>query len=109
MNLFDSIVQDNRIRFQDNKEEYKFQKVIDGTPVSREEDLIVEMVTPNNDNIGNEDFYKSQTMATSKLLLALPQDARILKDARLALQTDKYLKQVQGNAVKDSVKGIFTR
>jgi len=105
--LFDSIVQENRIRFQDNKEEYKFQKVIDGTPVSREEDLIVEMVTPNNDNIGNEDFYKSQTMATSKLLLALPQDARILKDARLALQTDKYLKQVQGNAVKDSVKGIL--
>ncbi len=105
--LFDSIVQDNRIRFQDNKEEYKFQKVIDGTPVSREEDLIVEMVTPNNDNIGNEDFYKSQTMATSKLLFALPQDSRVLKDARLLLQTDKYLKQVQGNAVKDSVKGIL--
>jgi len=105
--LFDSIVQDNRIRFQDNKEEYKFQKVIDGTPVSREEDLIVEMVTPNNDNIGNEDFYKSQTMATSKLLFALPQDSRILKDARLILQTDKYLKQVQGNAVKDAVKGIL--
>lgn len=105
--LFDSIIQDNRIRYLENKEEYKFQKIIDGTPVSREEDLILEIATPNNDNSGNEEVYKSQTMGAAKLLFALPQDSRILKDVRLMLQTEKYLKQVQGNALKDAVKGIL--
>lgn len=106
--IFAEVIRDNRIRFADNKQEYDFTKKIDGILLGRERELMVEVITPNHENYGNESFYKAQTMGYNTLLmLALPPDERLMKDARLYLRTDKYVKQNQSATNKDSVKRIL--
>ena len=106
--IFDSIIGDNRIRFQDNKQEYEFTKRIDGVILGKERELAIEIITPNSDNFGNTDFYKAQTMGYQTLMLmALPADERVVKDARLYLKTEKYIKQNNSTTNKDSIKRIL--
>jgi hypothetical protein len=92
--LFDSIIGDNRIRFAQNKQDYEFTKKIDGTIVGREKELVLEILTPNSDNYGREEFYKAHTMGHNTLaLFVLPNAERLLQDIRLYLKTEKYYKQ----------------
>jgi predicted transcriptional regulator len=92
--LFDSIIGDNRIRFQGNKQDYEFTKKIDGTLVGREKELVIEILTPNSDRYGQEDFYKAHSMGYNDLaLFVLPPADRLLQDIRLYLKTEKYYKQ----------------
>jgi len=106
--IFDSIIGDNRIRFNDNKQEYEFTKRIDGVILGKERELAIEVITPNSNNFGNTDFYKAQTMGYQTLMLmALPADERVVKDARLYLKTEKYIKQNNSTTNKDSIKRIL--
>jgi hypothetical protein len=106
--IFDSIIGDNRIRFLDNKQDYEFTKRIDGVILGKERELAIEIITPNSDNFGNTDFYKAQTMGYQTLMLmVLPADERVVKDARLYLKTEKYIKQNNSTTNKDSIKRIL--
>jgi len=106
--IFDSIIGDNRIRFLDNKQDYEFTKRIDGVILGKERELAIEIITANSDNFGNTDFYKAQTMGYQTLMLmALPADERVVKDARLFLKTEKYIKQNNSTTNKDSIKRIL--
>lgn len=105
--LFDSIIGDNRITYQGNKQDYDFTKKIDGVTLGKERELNIEIITPNSDSYGNTDFYKAQTMGYSTtMLMVLPSDERVVKDARLYLKTDKYIKQNQSTTNKNSIKRI---
>jgi len=106
--LFDSIIGDNRIKYIPNKQDYDFTRKVDGSIVSKERELTIEIITPNHENFGNTDFYKVQTLGYNTLVLfALPPDERMLKDIRLYLKTDKYVKQSQSTTNKDSIKRIL--
>jgi hypothetical protein len=92
--IFDSVIGDNRIRFIENKQDYEFTKKIDGATVGRDKELILEILTPNSDNYGREEFYKAHTMGYNTMaLFVLPQAERLLQDVRLYLKTEKYYKQ----------------
>lgn len=106
--IFDSIIGDSKIKYLDNKQEYEFTKRIDGVILGRERELAIEIITPNSDNFGNFDFYKAQTMGYQTLMLfALPADERIVKDVRLYLKTEKYIRQNNSTSNKDSIKRIL--
>lgn len=106
--IFDSIIGEGKIKFLDNKQDYEFTKRIDGVILGRERELAIEIITPNCDNFGNPDFYKAQTMGYQTLMLmALPADERIVKDARLYLKTEKYIRQNNSTGNKDSIKRIL--
>src|SRR5690606_25895729 len=92
--IFDSVIGDNRIRFIDNKQDYEFTKKIDGATVGRDKELILEVLTPNSDQYGREEFYKAHTMGYNTMaLFVLPESERLLQDVRLYLKTEKYYKQ----------------
>lgn len=92
--IFDSVIGDNRIRFIDNKQDYEFTKKIDGATVGRDKELILEILTPNSDQYGREEFYKAHTMGYNTMaLFVLPESDRLLQDVRLYLKTEKYYKQ----------------
>ncbi|MEZ5055502.1 MAG: BREX system P-loop protein BrxC [Saprospiraceae bacterium] len=92
--IFDSIIGDNRIRFMENKQDYEFTKKIDGISINRDKELIIEILTPNSENYGREEFYKAHTMGYNTLMLfVLPESERLLQDVRLFLKTEKYYKQ----------------
>jgi len=100
--LFDEIIRDNKIKFLDNRQEYEFTSKIDGVILGREKELVVEIITPNFIDHDREDFYKSQTMGYSTLLMmVLQNDDHLLMDVRMYLKTDKYIKQTQSTTNKD--------
>lgn len=106
--LFDEIVRDTKIRFLENKQEYEFTSKIDGVILGREKELVVEIITPNFIDHDREDFFKSQTMGYSTLLMmVLPNDEHLLMDVRMYLKTDRYIKQAQSTTNKDNIKRIL--
>ncbi|MFZ4465272.1 MAG: BREX system P-loop protein BrxC, partial [Bacteroidales bacterium] len=106
--IFDEVIRDTKIRFIDNRQEYEFTSKIDGTILGREKELVVEVITPYFRDHDREDFFKSQTMGYSTLLMmVLPNDDHLLMDIRMYLKTDKYIKQTQSTTNKDNIKRIL--
>ena len=106
--IFDTIIAENKIQFLDNKQEYEYTSKIDGTILGREKELAVEIITPNFLDYDREDFYKSQTMGYSTLMMmVLPEDKHMLEDIRMYLKTEKYIKQNQSTTNNDNVKRIL--
>jgi len=106
--LFDEIIRDTRIRYLENKQEYEFTSKIDGTVLGREKELVVEIITPNFIDHDREEFFKSQTMGYSTLMMmVLPNDDHLLADIRMYLKTDKYIRLAQSSTNKESIKRIL--
>lgn len=105
--LFDEIIRDNKIKYIESKQDYEFTSKIDGTIVGREKELEVEIITENFHDYGNEMFIQSQTMGTSGMKMLLPPDALFMKDLKMYLKTDKYVKQNQSTTNRMEVKRIL--
>jgi hypothetical protein len=106
--IFDEIIRETKIRFLENKQEYEFSSKIDGVILGREKELVVEIITPNFIDHDRDDFFKSQTMGYSTLLMmVLPNNEHLLMDVRMYLKTDKYIKQAQSTTNKDNIKRIL--
>ena len=106
--LFDGIIKDTRIQFAENKQYYDFTRKVDGTLYGREKELTIELVTPNFDRYEEDAYYQGLSMGNqTHMLLKLAADDRIVREARLYIQTDKYIKQNQSTSNKDSVKRIL--
>jgi hypothetical protein len=106
--LFDGIIKDTRIQFEENKQYYDFTKKVDGVQYGREKELTIELVTPNFERYEDLNYYQGLSMGNqTHMLLKLDSHDRIVRDARLYIQTEKYIKQTQSTSNKDSVKRIL--
>lgn len=105
--LFDEIIRDNKIKYNDNKQDYEFTSKIDGVVLGREKELEIEILTENYSDFTNITFIQSQTIASSGMKILLPSDATFMKDLKMYLKTDKYNKQNQSTANKSEVKRIL--
>src|SRR5690554_4323137 len=106
--VFDEVIRDTKIRYAENKQDYEFTHKIDSALLGREKELIIDVITPNHDDYDNPDRLRSQTMGYNTLMMVvLPPDERLLKDVRLYLKTDKYMKQSQSTNNKETVKRLL--
>jgi hypothetical protein len=106
--IFDEIIRETKIKFIDNKQEYEYTSKIDGIILGREKELIVEIITPNFRDYEFTEFFRSQTMGYSTLLMmVLPSNDHLLMDIRMYIKTDKYIKQTQSTTNKDNIKRIL--
>lgn len=106
--LFDEVIRDSRIKFNENKQDFEFSRKVDGVIFSREKELTLEIVTPNSDNYENDAYYTGQSLGNQTLVIfKLPADDLLIKDTRLMIKTNKYIKQTQSTTNKDSVKRIL--
>lgn len=106
--VFDGIIKDTRIRFNLNKQDFEFTRKVDGIVFGRDKELKIEIVTTNSDNYNHEAYFSGSTMGDSTLMIVkLPEDKRLIYEVRMALKTDKYIKQNQSASNKDSVTRIL--
>jgi hypothetical protein len=105
--LFDEIIRDNKIKFEENKQDYKFTSKIDGAVLGREEELGVEIITPNYHYYNEVDEIARQTMGLSTMRLLMPEDGVFIKDAKMYIRTNKYIKQNQSTSLKSERKRIL--
>ena len=105
---YDGVIRDNKIRNESNRQEFEYTRKVDGVLFGREKELKIDIITPNNENYDFEAFYGGSTMADGTLMMVkLPPEKRFIYEVRLYLQTEKYIKQAQSTAVKDSVTRII--
>lgn len=105
--FFDEIIQDSRLRFNDNKNDYEFSAKIDGVLLGREKELVIEIITQNNPEFENEILHQSQTMGAACMKLVLPPDTVFTKDVKLYLQTYKFLRVNQDPATRPEITRIY--
>jgi len=105
--LFDEIIRDNKIKFTDNKFDYEYTSKIDGTTFGREKELEIEIITPNFYDYDNLSIIQAQTMGSPTMKMILPSDSIFMKDLKLYLRTDKYVRQNRSTSNRPEVKRIL--
>ena len=105
--LFDEIIQSNKIKYLENKQDYEFSSKIDGITLGREKELEIEIITESYHSFDNASYLQSQTMGSSGVKIVLPSNATFMKDLKMYLKTDKYNKQNQSTSNRPEVKRIL--
>lgn len=106
--VFDGVIKDTKLPFNENKQYYEYTRKVDGDLFGRERELTIELVTPNSSSYDNENYCKGLTMGHNTLLMfRLPQNNRLVRELRLAIQTDKYIRQNNSTANNENIRRVL--
>ncbi|WP_434581482.1 BREX system P-loop protein BrxC [Sulfurimonas sp. NW15] len=106
--IYDDIIKINKIRYTPNRQNYPFARKLDDAIVKgREEELILNIMTPLNSQDYNEEKLIHKSLADSGLILALPSSYDFSSDLELWVKTNKYIPQKQGGGVSDNEKNLL--
>lgn len=106
--VFDGIIKDQKIRYNTNKQDFEYTRKVDGALYGREKELKIEIVSPNGDNYNNDSYFSGTSMGDNTLMIVkLPEVKRLIHDVRLAIKTDKYIKQNQSSSNNESKTRIL--
>ncbi|MFW6333543.1 MAG: BREX system P-loop protein BrxC, partial [Thermodesulfobacteriota bacterium] len=105
--IFDYVIKNKKIRYDENKQDYPYSKKLDDRLYGREYELTIHVITPFYENAGNEFLLQSHTMGRDELLVVLPEDDRLLRDALMYKRTEKYIRQNISVTQEETVKRIL--
>ena len=106
--IYNDIIKINKIRYTPNKQNYPFARKLDDTLVKgREEELVLNIITPLNSSDYSEERLIHKSLADSGLILALPSSYDFSQDLELWVKTNKYIPQKQGGGVSDNEKSLL--
>ena len=106
--FFSGILKDRKIRFSKTGQDYPFTRMVDGQISGRTHELTIHLVTPFHENAGNLDVLKANALGKAELTVVLPPDDRLMRDAQLYTQTEKYLRQRSTDHVSDEVQRVLS-
>jgi hypothetical protein len=105
--LFAGVLGESSIKYQENGQSFDFTKMVDHALQGRERDLKIEVVSMNSSHYDNDSYFTSNSMANNTMVIKLAEDKRLIQELRLAIQTDRYIKQKRSSADTESVKRIL--
>ena len=105
--VFDYIVKNNKIRYDENKQDYPFSKKLDDRLMGREHELAIHIISPFHEHTGNEATILMQSMGRNDLIVLMPSNDLLMRDLLMYKRTEKYIRQNVTIAQQDSVKQIL--
>ena len=105
--IFDGIIKNRKIRYDENGQDYQFSKKLDDRLFGREHELAIHVITPFYEHSGNEEILRAQSMGRDELLVVVPADDRIMRDLLMYKRTEKYVAQNISVTQKEAVKRIL--
>jgi len=106
--IYVDIIKINKIRYAPNKQDYPFGRKLDDAIVKgREEELVLNIITPLNSSDYDDARLIHKSLADSDLILALPSSYDFSQDLELYVKTKKYIPQKQGGNVSDNEKNLL--
>jgi hypothetical protein len=105
--IFDQVVKNRKIRYT-NGQDYPYSRKLDDRLHGREYELAINVVTPFNENAGNESLLQMQNMGRDELLVIMPVDDRLVRDLLMYKRTEKYIQQNFSHTQQDVVKRILS-
>lgn len=105
--IFDSVISYRKIRYEENDQDFPFSRKLDDRLHGREYELAIHVVSPFDENAGNETLLRMQNMGRDELLVLMPSDERLVRDLLMYKRTEKYIRQNISITQQDAVKRIL--
>jgi hypothetical protein len=105
--LFDDVVKSPKIRFDGNGQDYAYARKLDDHLIGKDAELVLNVITPDQPNHGDERSLAAQGTGKSELIVVLTSDFHLMEEARLYLKTEKYAQQSTGTNTDPSRKVIL--
>ena len=106
---FDQVLNQRKIRYEENGQDYAYSRKLDDKLYKREQELAVHIISPLHDDAGNLERLRGySTFHDNELLVLLPADDRLVRDLGMLLKTEKYCRQQISNTQKEAVRRILT-
>ena len=106
--IFDHVIKDRKIRYDENKQDYPFARKLDDRLLGREQELAIHVISPFHEHAGNETILRAQALGRDELLVIMPPSDRLLRDLVMYKKTEKYIRLNISATQQESVKRILT-
>jgi hypothetical protein len=106
--VFDTVLKDRKIRYDENGQDYPFSRRLDDRLLGREQELAIHVISPFHEHAGNEEILRAQSMGRDELLVLMPPDDRLMRDLLMYKRTDKYVRQNITTTQQDSIRSILS-
>lgn len=106
--LFDGIIKDTKIRSPETNQDFPFTRKLDDHIIGKEYELSINFISPFNDSADNISQLKANSLGKGELVIALPQDSRLISDLMMFHKTEKYIKINRGTNQKQEVQMILS-
>jgi hypothetical protein len=104
--LFQDVIRDSKVRYEENGQNYAFGRRIDNGDYGKAYDLSIHIATPDHNNAGDIRALMAQNTGTRELLVILPNDRSLIDDAKLFEQTKSYIQKKTSSSLSDSKQQI---
>lgn len=94
--LFAEIIRDNKIRYEENQQDYNYAKRIDEKLRGKEQELSIDFITSYSDFADDLVALKGHCMGKAELMVVLPADTQFMSDILMFKKTESYIKQNHG-------------
>ena len=99
--LFVEVIRDNKIRYEQNQQDYPFAKEIDEKPRGLAKELVIDLITPSNEFNDNLVALKAHSMGKAELMIVMPGDNKFFEDLLMYKRTESYIKQNHGQSTSE--------
>ena len=95
---FDTILRHRKIKHIATGNEYIFSRKLDDLLLGREYELSINVISPFNSDVDSPEAVRMRNMGHEELAVMLPPDVRFIRDLRLFMQTDKFIRQARADS-----------
>ncbi len=104
--IFSDVLRDPKIRYEGNNQDYTYARKLDEQLIGRDADVAINVITTENFLHADATTLAMHNVGKAELLAILPQETRLVDQARLFLKTQKYVQQNTGSG-DDTRKAIL--
>ncbi len=105
--IFSEILHDNKIRFEDNKQDYPFSKKIDEAVEGREYELGIHFITVFFSGEPDETFLRTLSIQKNEVVVHLPYDSHLRSEFIYFKKTEKYISQTHSQGLSQTKQSIL--
>ena len=106
--IFDHVIKDRKIRYDENDQDYSFSRKLDDRLFGREYELTIHVISPFHEHAGQDAILRAQAMGRDELLVLMPLNERLVRDLLMYKRTDKYVRQNMTTAQQETTRRILT-
>ena len=105
--IFDQIIRDRKIRFEENKQDFSFARKLDEQMIGKEIEIAIHVISPFHEHFDNEETLRMHAIGRDELLVILPADSRLVQDLLMYKRTDKYVQQNISVTQQEAIRRIL--
>jgi len=98
--LFGEILRSSKIRYEENGEDYAFQRAVDDETPKGQGDLAIRLVTPWHPDAEDRTRLLMRAMGRKELSILLPANSEFMDELETYFKTESWLRMIDANSPK---------